>query len=139
MYKKLIIKLLDYSVRFYLTSNYHKIGKSKIYFRERSENWLTTTLKSLWKWDIFETYSVKRLAVAVFGLNQVETKNVDKFLAVKWKKKFHRVSRKKVKIEKISKFFWPFKIPKNTFKDFFCTVHFFYLGLYFQNISIFWL
>ena len=38
MYQNLTIKLLDYSVTFYLTSNYHKVGKIKIESKERSEN-----------------------------------------------------------------------------------------------------
>ena len=66
---------------------------------------------------------------------------MNKFWAVKQKKIFFQmVSQKKSKFpKKKSKFFWP---PNNTKKHIlrlFCTVHFFYLDLYFQNISIFWL
>ena len=68
MYQNLTIKLLDYSVTFYLTSNYHKVGKSKIESKERSENWLATTLKSLWKLNSIETYSMKLWKYVVFRI-----------------------------------------------------------------------
>ena len=81
----------------------------------------------------------KYLRRASLGSNQLVTQKVDKFLAVKWKKVFFsRVSQNNQTLKKI-KFFLP---PKNTQKHIlrlFCAVHFFYLTLYFQNISIFWL
>ena len=56
-----------------------------------------------------------------------------------WKFFFQRVSQKKSKLKNKLNFFWLSENTKKQFLRLFCAVHFFYLGLYFQNISIFWL
>ena len=77
--------------------------------------------------------------MAVLGSNQLVTQRMNKFWAVKQKKNFFfkGCPKKNINLFKKSNFFLP---PKNTKKHIlrpFCTVHFFYLVLYLQNISIF--
>ena len=67
--------------------------------------------------------------MAVFGSNQLVTKRVDKFWAVKWKKIFfQRVFQKYQNFEKNQNFFWPSKNAKKHILRLFCAVHFFLFG-----------